>query len=111
MRPLTARYHHWVRNTLIGVGVMAMASIGDAGLAPVRIEPKSRMRPSSAAEILAVAPTRHSRGLVKRALFGLVLLVTLVAGGACLLHASIEADGEPTSRSYSDVAGPIGTAS
>jgi hypothetical protein len=48
--------------------------------------------------------TRNS-GLVKRALFGLVLLVTLVAGSACLLHASIEADGDPAGLSYSDEAG------
>jgi hypothetical protein len=41
----------------------------------------------------AVISTRNF-GLVKRALFGLVLWVTLVAGGACLLHASIETDGD-----------------
>jgi hypothetical protein len=40
------------------------------------------------------------RGLVKRALFGLVLLVTWAAGGACLLHASIEADGDRADRPY-----------
>jgi hypothetical protein len=84
-----------------------MASISDAGLAAMGCEPKTRTPslPSGAAETLAVAPTRQSRGLVKRALFGLVLLVTLVAGGACLLHASIEADGDPAGRSYSDEAG------
>ena len=42
---------------------------------------------------------------MKRALFGLVLLMTWAAGGACLLHTSIEADGEPAGRSYSDEAG------
>jgi hypothetical protein len=65
----------------------------------------SLSQPSSAAETPAVAPTRQSRGLVKRALFGLVLLVTLVAGGACLLHATIDADGDSARRSYSDEAG------
>jgi hypothetical protein len=74
-----------------------MSNASEAGLAAVGIEPKSR----------AVAPTRHSRRLVKRALFGLVLWVTLVAGGACLLHASIEADSDPAGRSYSDKADPV----
>ena len=86
-----------------------MASIGDAGLAAVRIEPNGLMpslsRPSSAAKTLGVAPTPRSRALVKRALFGLGLLVTLAGGGACLLHASIEAEGDPAGRSYSDEAG------
>jgi hypothetical protein len=58
-----------------------MANIGDAGIS-----------------------TRNSR-LAKRALFGLVLLVTLVAGSACLLHATIEADGDAAGRSYSDEVG------
>jgi hypothetical protein len=94
-----------------------MASIGDPGLAAMGCEPKTRTPfippSSSAAETLAVAPTRQSRGPVKRALFGLVLLVTLVAGGACLLHASIESDGDRAGRSYSDEAGNdwVGTAS
>jgi hypothetical protein len=57
-----------------------MANVGDASFAAMGIKPR--------------------RGLVKRALFGLVLLVTWVAGGACLLHASIEADGDPADRSY-----------
>jgi hypothetical protein len=70
-----------LRNNVIGVGVTAIANTGDVGIS-----------------------TRNS-GLVKRALFGLVLLVTLVAGSACLLHATIEADGDPTGRSYSDEAG------
>jgi hypothetical protein len=52
-------------------------------------------------------------GLVKRAVFGVVLLVTLVAGGACLLHASIEPDGYLGGRSYRDEDGDgrAGTAS
>jgi hypothetical protein len=66
-----------------------MASIGDAGIS-----------------------TRNS-GLVKRALVGLLLWVTLVAGGACLLHASIEADSDLAGRAYSSETGngSVGTAS
>jgi hypothetical protein len=65
---------------LCGVGITAMANISDASFAAMGIKPR--------------------RGLAKRALFGLALLVTWVAGGACLLHASIEADGDPADRSY-----------
>jgi hypothetical protein len=39
---------------------------------------------------------------VKRALFGLVLLVAFVAGGAFLLHATIEADVAPADRPSSE---------
>ena len=94
-----------------------MASIGDTGLAAVGIESNglvpSLSRPSNGAGVPVVAPTRHSRGLVKRALFGLVLWATLVAGSACLLHASIEFDGHSAGRSSSDKAGNgrVGTGS
>ena len=72
---------------LRGVGITAMANIGDASFAAMGIKPR--------------------RGLVKRALFGLVLLVTWVAGGACLLHASIEADGDPADRSYREASANV----
>jgi hypothetical protein len=67
-----------------------MASIGDAGLAG--IGPNAIANATGDPCRRAHAPVER---LVKRAVFGLVLLVTLVAGGACLLHASIEADGDP----------------
>jgi hypothetical protein len=59
----------------------------------------SQSQPSNSAETVSVARERASRGLVKRALLGLVLLVTFVAGGACLLHATIEADGDSATAS------------
>jgi hypothetical protein len=59
----------------------------------------SQSQPSNSAETVSVARGRASRGLVKRALLGLVLLVTFVAGGACLLHATIEADGDSATAS------------
>jgi hypothetical protein len=61
----------------------------------------SQSQPSKSAETVSVARGRASRGLVKRALLGLVLLVTFVAGGACLLHATIEADGDSATASLS----------
>jgi hypothetical protein len=67
------------------------------------MSPQSQL--SKSAETVTVARGRASRGLVKRALLGLVLLVTFVAGGACLLHATIEADGDPATASLSPAPG------
>jgi hypothetical protein len=61
----------------------------------------SQSQPSKSAESVSVARGRASRGLVKRALLGLVLLVTFVAGGACLLHATIEAGGDSATAARS----------
>ena len=59
-------------------------------------------------EALAVTSTRASRGLLKRAVLGLALLVTFVAGGAWLLYATIEPDGDLAGRYYRDEAANIG---
>jgi hypothetical protein len=59
----------------------------------------------------ASTSTRNS-GLVKRALFGLVLWVALVAGGACLLHAAIEPDGDlAAGHTTTKLAAAVATAS
>lgn len=54
--------------------------------------------PTSPSAPAALVPRRGAAWVVRRALFGIVLLMAFVAGGALLLNASIEpdpADGQP----------------